>query len=758
MLLLSSSNLRNIMLKTPGQKILLAVVLLLLWIATWVYVPHVERGLTEQAKAVIEGMGLTGQADITFKGPLGTLTGRVKDAAQKAALVEKIEGLQNVWGLAVNAEGLRDASSLPAPSFTAQAHGADWTLAGEVGTQADKTALVDKMKSLFPAGLIEDRLKVSDTLRDLAGETALLGGLPALASKVSLIEAKVADGKLALLAAVKSDAEKASADAAVKAAFPSGGPSLESRVVKHPALQARFDRAKQLDVTGVAANEGEEASLLALASKALPGWAVAMELTGNAGFGPVAWWSEKIAALGKVNDPSLGVSKVDFQEDGKVRVHADVRAPATKDSITQAVKAAFGADTPLELTQKSPAEIKLAFSEGKITLSGKAADAGSRDFLLAQVRTAFPGKTVEAKLALDPNVEGLPSVTPMIASAGKLATPDLGKVAFSDITLTENEATLNGTVVNAEDQAKANRALAGLFQGKAKPKIDVLVPHLSLSNAKEALLKTGQAPAPATPPPPAPAPAPAPSTPAPSTPAVPWGLAFAPGEVTVSGTASTPEIKQSFLARIQALYPRYKVSDKATVAANGSGADEWRAFFAGLPLVALAGQAESLNIRSGVLHLKAKAASDEAKQSLLDRLKQAFGDRFNAEIAVAAPAAGAPAESAEVAFASAIIFFNSGQNDFIGTEAKKLGRVLDTLKAFPDVKLEVQGHTDAAGARDANLKLSQDRAASVREWLVSKGIAADRVTAKGFGPDHPVGDNATDAGKAANRRVEFRQL
>lgn len=751
------------MLKTTGQRILLAAGLLLLWGATWFYVPRVERGLTEQAKAVIEGMGLKDQVDISFKGPVGTLTGRVKDAAQRAALVDKIEHVQNVWGLAVNADGLRDGSSLPAPSFTAQAHGADWTLAGEVATQSDKAALVEKMKSLFPAGIIEDRLKVNDALRDLAGEPELLAGLPAVASNASLIEAKVAEGKLSLLAAVKSDAEKAGVAAAVKAAFPKGEPSVESRVVKYPALQARFDRAKQLDVTGVAANEGEEASLLSLASKALPGWATAMELTGNAGFGPVAWWGDKIAALGKVNDPSLGISKVEFLEDGKVRVHADVRAPATKDSVTQVVKSAFGADTPLDLTEKSPAELKLAFFESKITLAGKATDAAARDFLLAQVKAAFPGKTVEDKLELDPNVEGLPSVTPMIASAGKLTGPDLGKVAFSNITLTEKEATLNGSVVNAEDQAKANRAIPGLFEGKAKAKIDVLVPHLSLANAKEALLKTGQTPAPAAPPPvpptPAPPPAPAPTPPpAADAPAAPWSLVFAPGEVTVSGTASTPEVKKSFLARIQALYPRYKVNDKATVAANGTAGDDWRTFFAGLPLVALAGQTDSLQVKDGALHLKARVASEEAKQNLLERLKQAFGDRFQADIAIVAPAAGAPAESAEVAFASAIIFFQSGQNDFIGAEAKKLGRVLDTLKAFPEVKLEVQGHTDGSGARDANLKLSQDRAASVRDWLVSKGIAAERVTAQGFGPDRPVGDNATDAGKAANRRVEFRQL
>ena len=70
-------------------------------------------------------------------------------------------------------------------------------------------------------------------------------------------------------------------------------------------------------------------------------------------------------------------------------------------------------------------------------------------------------------------------------------------------------------------------------------------------------------------------------------------------------------------------------------------------------------------------------------------------------------------------------------------------------------KVKVEGHTDSQGKADKNIKLSQDRAASVRNYLIKKGVAAERLTAVGFGPTQPVADNKTAAGREANRRVEF---
>ena len=78
------------------------------------------------------------------------------------------------------------------------------------------------------------------------------------------------------------------------------------------------------------------------------------------------------------------------------------------------------------------------------------------------------------------------------------------------------------------------------------------------------------------------------------------------------------------------------------------------------------------------------------------------------------------------------------------------------FKADAELKLEIQGHTDNVGAAAANLKLSQDRAAAVKAYLVQTfGVAADRLTTAGLGDTKPIADNATDAGRAQNRRVEL---
>lgn len=70
-------------------------------------------------------------------------------------------------------------------------------------------------------------------------------------------------------------------------------------------------------------------------------------------------------------------------------------------------------------------------------------------------------------------------------------------------------------------------------------------------------------------------------------------------------------------------------------------------------------------------------------------------------------------------------------------------------------KVRIEGHTDAVGDAEKNRTLSQERAESVLEYLVKKGITRNRLEAKGYGPDKPVSSNNTDEGRSKNRRVEF---
>src|SRR5439155_847341 len=83
--------------------------------------------------------------------------------------------------------------------------------------------------------------------------------------------------------------------------------------------------------------------------------------------------------------------------------------------------------------------------------------------------------------------------------------------------------------------------------------------------------------------------------------------------------------------------------------------------------------------------------------------------------------------------------------------------VAASLVANPDIKIEIAGHTDNTGMSVTNLRLSQARAQAVLTYLATKGVALDRMVAKGYGPTQPVAPNTTPAGRALNRRVELRQ-
>lgn len=80
----------------------------------------------------------------------------------------------------------------------------------------------------------------------------------------------------------------------------------------------------------------------------------------------------------------------------------------------------------------------------------------------------------------------------------------------------------------------------------------------------------------------------------------------------------------------------------------------------------------------------------------------------------------------------------------------------DTLRKHPDMKVEAQGYTDASGDDGYNLSLSERRAQAVRDYLISRGAAADNITARGYGEANPIADNGTKAGRAQNRRVTLR--
>jgi OmpA-OmpF porin, OOP family len=102
------------------------------------------------------------------------------------------------------------------------------------------------------------------------------------------------------------------------------------------------------------------------------------------------------------------------------------------------------------------------------------------------------------------------------------------------------------------------------------------------------------------------------------------------------------------------------------------------------------------------------------------------------------------------------LLFDTGKATLQPASQEQLQNIANILKAFPGVKVKIGGYTDNVGDKAFNMKLSSERATNVMQELVGMGIAKDRLAAEGYGEDHPVADNSTEAGRAQNRRISLR--
>ncbi len=104
------------------------------------------------------------------------------------------------------------------------------------------------------------------------------------------------------------------------------------------------------------------------------------------------------------------------------------------------------------------------------------------------------------------------------------------------------------------------------------------------------------------------------------------------------------------------------------------------------------------------------------------------------------------------------IHFDTNKATIKADSQTQLDEILGLLQGNPGLKLSIEGHTDNTGTLEGNRKLSDERAKAVMAALVAKGVNKIRLQAKGFGQAKPVADNATEASRAKNRRVELVKL
>jgi outer membrane protein OmpA-like peptidoglycan-associated protein len=106
-----------------------------------------------------------------------------------------------------------------------------------------------------------------------------------------------------------------------------------------------------------------------------------------------------------------------------------------------------------------------------------------------------------------------------------------------------------------------------------------------------------------------------------------------------------------------------------------------------------------------------------------------------------------------------VVQFETGSARLLPESEQLLDEVADAIKRHPEIrKIQVEGHTDSVGGDRYNMRLSNQRATSVRTYLIRQGVEGRRLVAKGFGLTRPIADNDTEDGRFRNRRVEFNIL
>ncbi len=161
-------------------------------------------------------------------------------------------------------------------------------------------------------------------------------------------------------------------------------------------------------------------------------------------------------------------------------------------------------------------------------------------------------------------------------------------------------------------------------------------------------------------------------------------------------------------------------------------------------------QQQALQAQAQQSQQEAQLAAQRAQQAEAEKaqLRERLRQQLNSILATRETAQGLIVNMSDV-------LFDTGQYTLKPAAREKLAKVAGILLAYPDLKMKIDGYTDNVGSDQFNQRLSEQRAMTVRDYLVSQGINMNSVAAQGFGKSGPIASNATPSGRQQNRRVEL---
>ncbi|MDQ8051327.1 OmpA family protein [Luteibacter sp.] len=235
------------------------------------------------------------------------------------------------------------------------------------------------------------------------------------------------------------------------------------------------------------------------------------------------------------------------------------------------------------------------------------------------------------------------------------------------------------------------------------------------------------------------------------------------GKVAVNGQLASEPEKLRLMDALQSTFGTGNVSGDITVDTTTAPARWMDKLILLLPELKRSGL--KLGFDGDKLQLDTSAMPEDERFALSQKLRADFGGLQisglwdKAMAAFSMLKAGFTSDDLVKALNLSTIYFETGSSTITADSLETLVKAADAIKAAPaGTRIEIGGHTDNSGDAAINLSVSQQRAEAVKAKLIELGVAAGTLDAHGFGQDKPIADNATEEGRAQNRRIEFSAL
>jgi len=227
-----------------------------------------------------------------------------------------------------------------------------------------------------------------------------------------------------------------------------------------------------------------------------------------------------------------------------------------------------------------------------------------------------------------------------------------------------------------------------------------------------------------------------------------------PNQVVVAGTVPDEATRVAVISRMRELYGPDRVLDQLTLG-TVVAPPQWQQYVQKLlsPSIKQVSHGQ-LSIQGNTVDIKGEVGNEAVRQQIASDMASSLNPTYTVRNALRV----AVQEQAVVdqALGTRIVEFEPGSAVLRPVALPILDDMAAAMTRLKGRKFELIGHTDALGARPANVSLSLARAQAVKTYLVARGLPADSLATSGMGPDQPVAPNATEEGRARNRRIEFR--